>query len=446
MGHSISGILKKHLADQLGDFFEPDAFFVLGVSGGPDSMALMHLLFELKVRALIVHVNYGKRGEQSDLDQELVEQLAFEWGFECCTVQLDPKGAGSENFQNWAREQRYRFFRDLKDENGADAIITAHHQNDQVETILQKILRGSSPTAWQGMKVWDGELFRPLLPFSKQQILNHCEVGAVPYRIDESNKESGYARNFLRNKFGEQMDRLFPGWEKNILDLPKQGEVFEAAIEEIAGKVAPENKIILSKFKALPQILKTAVLKTVLDRAGLQGKYSKRQLQELAELERVQTGKSMEVGNLVLTRNRGYIAVHPAKQKKKRSHKITRQEGQTGKKSGSLYFQLSQNKEAEAILKMDADSLSWPLTLRHWQPGDSFVPFGMSGSQKISHHLTYRKIPAHLKQKALVLCGSDGTIYAIIYPVAAGNNERGAIAEQTRYKPDTQTFLTINTA
>ncbi|MBD3617525.1 MAG: tRNA lysidine(34) synthetase TilS [Gracilimonas sp.] len=444
MAKSISKKLRDHLSNCLSDYFEEGALFVIGVSGGPDSMALLYLFHLLDVDVLTVHVNYGKRGKQADKDQELVEQMAFAWGFECCSIRLDPKEAKDRNFQDWARQQRYQFFRDLRDDFKADAIVTAHHQDDQVETILQKIFRGSAPTAWQGMQIWDGKLFRPLLPFSKEEILDFCELESVPYRIDKSNERSDFARNFIRNEFSEKMDRFFPGWKKNILDLPNQGKSFEAGMAALADQVSQNNTIYLKKFAELPETVKPAVIKTILDQFGMKSEYSKGQLKELAEIETLQTGKNLKIGNLLLTRDRDKIHLHTDKENEKVQVIISKEQAEKGVKEGEISLKTAHNLDTDANLKLDQDKLSWPVTLRSWQAGDSFQPLGMEGNQKISDHLTNRKIPTTIREKGLVLCGSDGTIYAIIYPALSANEEWGAIAEMAKLTSTTQTLLTIN--
>lgn len=444
MAKSIVEKLKQHLSTCISDYFEEGAFFILGISGGPDSMAVLYLFHLLEIEGLVVHVNYGKRGKQSDKDQELVEQMAFHWGFECCSVRLNPDEAKSKNFQNWAREQRYRYFRDLKEEYKADAIVTAHHQDDQIETILQKLFRGSSPAAWQGMQDWDGELFRPLLPFTKQQVADFCEHEAVPYRIDKSNESSDFARNFIRNELAKEMDRLFPGWKKNILDLPRFGSAFEAGMQVLTEQVTSANTIHLKKFKQLPDAVKPAVLKTLLDQAGLEGEYSKGQLEDLVQIEGLQTGKSHKIGNLLITRDRDKLHLHPQKKGQAISVNLTKKEAEKGWQYQNIVFDLKTELGSNPVLRLDAGKLSWPLTLRNWKAGDAFTPLGMNGSQKISDHLTNRKIPTLSRQKALVLCGSDGTIYAIIYPVLSPNGEHGAVSEATKCEAATQTYLTIN--
>jgi len=444
MAKSVSTSVKKHLSELLSDLFEEDAFFIIGVSGGPDSMALLYLLHVLEMDALVVHINYGKRGKESDKDQELVEQMAFAWGFECCSIQLDPKQAKGENFQNWARNMRYQYFKDLKDAYQADAIAVAHHQDDQVETILQKVLRGSSPSAWQGMRAWDGKLFRPLLTFSKQNILDLCEEEAIPYRIDKSNKSSEFARNFLRHEFSEALDDLFPGWEKNILDLPRLGKTFEESMVFITDQVTSSNTLLLKKFSDLPENIKPAVLKTILDQSGMKGDYSKGQLKELSQVETMQTGKSMKIGTLVFTRDRDRVHFKTEKNLVEVSKTIDRVQAEKGNKVNGLNIEIKTEPMPLPSLRLDGSKLNWPLQIRTWNSGDEFNPLGMSGNQKVSDHLTNRKIPTVSREKTLVLCGSDGTIYAIIYPVLSTNGERGAISEIVKCESTTQTFLTIN--
>lgn len=443
MAKSIVKKIQKQVAGHLENYFEDESFFIVGVSGGPDSMALLYLFHLLGADALAVHINYGKRGSHSNKDQELVEQMAFQWGFECCSVRLNPEDAKGENFQNWAREQRYQVFRDLKKHYRAEAIVTAHHQDDQIETILQKIFRGSSPTAWQGMKTWDGQLFRPLLTFTKKDILDFCEEKAVPYRIDKSNLENNFARNFLRSEFTEKMDELFPGWKKNLLALPEQGKLFETSIHIVTDQVIDENIINPGKFSDLPDILKPAVLKTMLDQARQEGKYSRSQLEQLTDIEFMETGRSIQAGDLQFTRARDGIHLLPANDTQPFSKLISKDQAEAGWKSEDIHVKITPGKNNDHSLALNTELLDWPLTLRTWRSGDKFTPLGMSGTQKISDHLTNRKIPTFSREKALVLCGSDGTIYAIFYPGQAPNGEWGAISDRAKFKPDTQSFLTI---
>ncbi|MFP8489481.1 tRNA lysidine(34) synthetase TilS [Gracilimonas sp. Q87] len=437
--------IREHLNDVLSKHFSDDDLFIMGVSGGPDSMALLYLMYLLQRKVFVVHVNYGKRDESSDKDQELVEQMAFSWGFEICSISLDPSGAENQNFQNWARGQRYQFFRDFKENYNGAAIITAHHKDDQVETIFQKIMRGSAPTSWQGMDIWDGEILRPLLPFDKGQILNFCESEAVPYRVDASNEESDYARNFIRNELSVKMDSLFPGWQQNLLDLNTFGATYSSAIEEVLNSISDNRTIRLNELTELDSKLKTAVLKRFLDDHGLEGLYSKKQLYALSNIASVQTGKSIQIGEYKLTRDRNLLRLHIKNERDSiESQFITQDEADSGFEASYFTLRLSDQKPSAPNLRMDASKLKWPLIMRTWKHGDTIKPLGLQGTQKVSDHLTNRKIPTISREKALVLCGSGGTIYAIIYPDNTDIGERGAISDTVKCDNNTESYLTIN--
>lgn len=135
-------LIEQVISNKVDRHFPGTPNFVIGVSGGADSMALLYAFKQLEISCFVVHINYGLRGVESDKDQELVEQMSFQWGFECCSVRLNTEEMQSGNFQNWARNERYMIFEDLAEEIKADAIAVAHHQDDQIETIVQKLFRG----------------------------------------------------------------------------------------------------------------------------------------------------------------------------------------------------------------------------------------------------------------------------------------------------------------
>ena len=158
----------------------PSLSLICGVSGGIDSMVLLYILHRLQVNCTVTHCNYQLRGDESEKDMKLVEEMSAMWGFDCITARFDPAVSKESNTQIWARNLRYTMFRDLQKEVSADFIVTAHHQEDQVETILQKILRGAGPAAWSGMSIRDGDLIRPLLNVSKKEIRDFAQTQHVP--------------------------------------------------------------------------------------------------------------------------------------------------------------------------------------------------------------------------------------------------------------------------
>lgn len=444
MSKSASISIEQSLSYSLKNLFKPSPTFIIGISGGPDSMALLYALYKAEVNVIGVHINYGLRGEESDLDQELCEGMCFEWGFECCSIALDSTEASGENFQNWARDQRYRIFRDFKREYSADGIITAHHQNDQIETILQRLFRGSGPEAWQGLKVWDEELFRPLLKHTKHEILEYCDKNSVPYRIDKSNLESKYARNFLRNELAEELDSFFPGWMDNILEISERGLVTEHAIRELLKLAGSDDGLSITVLNGYPKLLRISIIKKYLESKLKPISLSKGRLKQIESLTHLDTGKEIRISDqLILLKDRDYLVL---KEKQSINKSISFYKEALADGLSYLHFklELKENNDSTADLFLDSGKLMWPLTIRTWEKGDKIIPFGMSGSQKISDHLTNRKIPSSIREKALILSGSDSTIYAIIFPSKSSSGQWGTISNLVKCTSDTKEYLTLN--
>lgn len=443
MSRSASKLIeqfRQHTADAGLSAAEP---VIAGVSGGADSMALLHLLYRFGFKAHIVHVNYGKRGAESDKDQALVEQKAAEWGFECHVFSPE-SDQPAQNFQNYARQERYSIFRRLKDQYNAAAVLTAHHRDDQVETILQKLFRGSGITAWQGMPVWDGELLRPLLHGAKEEIVEYCRKYEIPFRTDASNLESEYARNFIRNKFGPDLNRFFPGWEANILELPARAGTAAAALQELLNitLTGTGKELNLEQLSEWPEALQTAVLKQFADYLGLS--LSKGQLHELLKLCGLETGKKLALGGgHEFVKDRSTLVYKSAAEVLFTTKIIHKEDLRRPAEIGGRLFSLSKSMPSGPHLRMDAQKLTWPLKLRTWQPGDRIGLLGLDGSQKISDYLTNLKVSAAKKSSALALSAVDGTIYAILLPESAQAKKTGAIAGAVRCTGRTTEYLII---
>lgn len=437
MSKSEFNLIEKIVSEKIADHFSGQSKFVAGISGGVDSMALLYALKQLNADVFVVHINYGTRGEHSVKDQELVEGMAFEWGFECCSMQLDSKDSEGENFQNWARKERYRIFDEIAREVNADAIVVAHHRNDQVETIIQKIFRGSSPEAWMGMSEWDGRLFRPLLEVRKEELIEYSQKNAIPYRTDESNLESKYARNFIRNEFSEYLDKLFPGWEKNILKLRDFGNLNEQAIEALLSSISEDIELRIHALNKLPETVRKAVLKKFLKGNGINA--SGGQLSEILELTKAQTGSKIEFSEgLSLAKNRDLLVIQKEFEE---FEAVSFTKGSFGHHQIIDNLELEISTEIKSEFYFDAELIEWPLIIRRWKAGDRMQPLGMKGTQKISDHLTNRKISTTDRDKSLVLSGTDNTIYALIF--GGSNDSLGTISEICKATESTKQYLSV---
>lgn len=411
-------------------------YFVIGVSGGIDSMCLLYVFKRLGISALVSHINYQKRGADSDKDQELAEQMAFEWGFDCHSVRVEPSDARGENFQQWARDFRYDFFQQLAKDEHAEGVAVAHHEDDQVETILQKIFRGAGLASWTAMDIWDGTLFRPLLNISRSQIEAYVEAHAIPYRTDASNLESDFARNLLRNEWLRKLSDFFPGWKQNVLRINRQAGNYEAAIDWIANNISDVEGIQKTAFHSLKPGVQKAVVLYLMKREDPSVQISQSSLQQLDELGKLQAGKKLQLSNrfsLLIDRNHYVISAdEPEDFEPVRLNRKQLESEPFTHKNLQLSIEIFEDPDFDDALYMDPQKIKWPITIRRWEAGDRFQPFGMKGHQAVSDHLTNRKISAAHKKQALVIESFDKSICAVIFPPIKNQIQVGTISDPVK--------------
>ncbi len=429
-------------------FKDSDPHFICGVSGGVDSMALLYLLYKNNINTTVVHCNYQVRGEESDLDQELVEEMCMMWGLDCITLKLNPEEAEGKNFQGWARDRRYQIFRDIKRETGADYIVTAHHRDDQLETIFQKILRGSGFSSWKGMQILEGDIFRPLLSVQKDEIIEFVSENHVPYREDKSNKSSKYARNFLRNEWMPRLNELFPGWQTNLLAISDRAEEFELLTDELLKKIMVDDKtldreqfIIINK-KVWPALILQFINNTLPNISITTGF-----LDQLDKLENLQTGAGIVISDdYSLFRDRDHLIIKNRNSEDTTEVSFEKKELFHQKKQlGAVEISVEKWNQmiSEKSLQMDAELIHWPIKVRNWEMRDTIQPFGMKGSQKVAKLLANKKISSVEKKRSKVIQSFDGKICAVIFPHVTKSGQFGVISDEVKCTLNTETIVMI---
>jgi len=420
---------------------------VAGISGGPDSMSLLYLLHRHNIETVVVHCNYQLREKSSDLDQNLVEEVCLLWELECVSVRLNPDESKGENFQDWARNERYHIFQAIKKEYDADYIMTAHHEDDQLETIFQKILRGSGVASWRGMSLLEGSLMRPLLKVSRSDIMMFVQDLNIPYRIDGSNEESTYARNFIRNQWFPELNRLFPGWKSNTLQLTDRADEYRMMTDILLAEVVDSlGQLNRDRFLELNEKLKPVILHRFIQKSGHQLEVSRGFLSNLAGLNELQTGKRLQISeSIYLMRERESFVLHHERIETDSAVVI---EEEDLDQTVSLYgFEWSIDNEFSAVdtsqIQLDYRKLLFPLTVRSWKAGDQLQPLGMKGTQNVADVLTNNKISATKKKNAKVVESFDGTVYAVIFPDRNKSGQLGVISEKVRCDNETKKTLTI---
>ncbi|MBQ4252669.1 MAG: tRNA lysidine(34) synthetase TilS [Erysipelotrichaceae bacterium] len=352
--------------------------YVMGVSGGCDSMALLSLCLERGLKLTVCFVNYKLR-KSADDEERLVREYCGERGIEVRTlypVQKDP-----DNFQKWAREVRYAFYKEVYDEKQATALLLGHHQDDHLENYLMAQERGSHgwyygiqpETSHHGMRI-----LRPLLDMRKQETRDYCLANGVPFHDDESNFSDKYQRNRIRHALIEKADdRQIEAWLREI------EEFNEGQRKKLAGfeKKYPGEKITRAQFEG--ETAKEDLIRWMISRKKPDLTLSGEFVRELVRIALNSRRAVTDIGDdLQLVVEYGNIYVFEKKEK----YEYVLEER---KYFDTEYFAIrDKGKRIESVNVTDED---FPLTIRCWQEGDAIEL--RYGRKKVSRFLIDRKIP-----------------------------------------------------
>ena len=215
----------------------PSKKFLLAVSGGADSAVLSHLFRVSGFEFQIAHVNYHFRGEDSNLDQKVVEDFCKKNIIKFHLKDVSEKEKSQmKSLQNWAREVRYDFFFKLLEKENLDFIVTAHHLNDELETFIINLSRGSGIKGLSGIPKNENRILRPFLTFSKSEIYAFAEENNIDFREDKSNQKDDYLRNKIRNKIVPKITEIFPNFleqfGESIVYLATVNQFFQEEIQK----------------------------------------------------------------------------------------------------------------------------------------------------------------------------------------------------------------------
>lgn len=240
-----------------------DATVVLGVSGGLDSMALCYALLQQRpdIKIIPAHIDHGLRASSVE-DAEFVCGMMARWDLPCETYKPRPSKNG--NIEAWGREKRYEFFAKLLKKHKADLILTAHHQDDDVETLFMHLLRGTRVKGLSGMQIQRGKLVRPLLFTTRSEINDYVVKNGIPYREDPSNEDENFTRNFLRNKVVPVLTHVYPDFPERWQGQKEYWLELQAFLENQAQAFLDINLtnegLARGPYRELPYPIRSTVL------------------------------------------------------------------------------------------------------------------------------------------------------------------------------------------
>jgi tRNA(Ile)-lysidine synthase len=393
---------------------------LLACSGGVDSMVLLHALVELNYKVIVAHVNYQLRENDSELDQQLVEKIAKQYQLDCfCKVVDMPVELqkGNNNLQDVARTIRYQFFEELIKAHQIDFLFTAHHANDQIETVLLNISRGCALNGLGGIKFKNNNIIRPLLKFSKQQILGYANQNKIEWRQDKSNFKSLYKRNQLRNELIPLWHDLQPNFSTIMLENIERWQAAEEVLNEVIDKsLKKEIKIDgVDQFLSIKFLQKQKNAWLWLRQFLPQQEFSAGQITEAEKLLLAHNGSVINAKTVQLVKLEKHLVLTPIIHQQKQTIVVNENDTKISFESHKLDIKKSSeiNAESASEVFLNADKIVWPLLLRPWKEGDYFYPLGLNKKKKIARFLIDNKVPNFKKNQVWVL-ESQGKIIWVV--------------------------------
>jgi tRNA(Ile)-lysidine synthase len=412
--------------------------YLLAVSGGIDSMVMADLFLQQQLEFSVAHCNFQLREEDSNLDEQLVIDWCIKNNIDYFIKRVDTKEYCAQHkcsIQVGAREIRYAFFDEICADKNIDFIVTAHHQDDTIETTLFQFFRGTGIQGLTGIPARNQKIIRPLLSYSKQQIVDYAAKFQVAFREDKSNLKQDYSRNKMRLHIIPQLEELYPAFKNNIANnIHRMNEVNEIYLQQIKNY---KKKLIEQRGKDfyIPILkLKTITpLATILFELIKEFHFSYDQTLQVLQLLERQTGSLVASQSHQIIKNRNFLIV--TEKNTQLSELILMDEGNTKIETQDFVMKLKSIRadkfEINKGLKycaIDAKLIEFPLLLRKWRTGDYLYPFGMTKKKKLSKVLIDAKIPLHEKETIWVVESNK----KIVWVVGVKSDNRFRVSEKTQ--------------
>ena len=401
---------------------EPTDKILVAISGGADSLALAHLFYAVNQPIALAHCNFNLRGEASDQDEEFVKEFAENHQIPIYNISFETEKIAKErgvSIEMAARDLRYDWFKTICNEHNYDFTATGHHENDSVETFFLNLNRGSGIKGLIGIKEANKNVVRPLIGFSRDEIELYLKLNDLEFRTDASNFENHYLRNKFRNLVIPELNKINPQFSTKILEsmshLKQVYESFKIRVEEVKDQIlisdGERTMISQTLVEKLPD--KEIIMYEILLEYG----FNKSQTTNILSFNTGQCGQQFfspshrlikDRHNYILLTKRGteeavfYYNYHEELEDAPIRLKFS--------EIDVSMFEINRNPN---IAQFDAEMIDFPLTLRHWQHGDSFKPLGMNGFKKVSDFFIDLKFSQDQKESCWLLISADEIIWVI---------------------------------
>ncbi len=425
----IDNIQKENL-------FQKDDNLLLAVSGGVDSVVLCELCNQAGFHFEIAHFNFQLRGEESERDEKFVQSIGEKYAVKVFIKKFATEEYAEKNkisIQVAARELRYEWFHELLNEvsgivppSGVRRLLTAHHANDNVETLLMNFFKGTGIKGLQGILPKQNKIIRPLLFAKKEEILNFANENNLSFVEDSSNITDKYTRNYFRNQLIPSIQKVYHEVEQNLINNIER-------FKEI--KILYQQSIDLHQKRLLEQkgneihipvlkLLKTQPLKTIVYEIIKEYGFTAHQTDEALHLLKSESGKYISSSTHKIIKNRNWLIIAPINTVEANHILINEDDKEIDFELGKLRiknYELKMEKPISSNLTvmLDADNITFPLLLRKWKQGDYFYPLGMqkpSGAlakKKLNKFFNDQKLSLTEKEKAWVIESNKKIIWVV---------------------------------
>ncbi|MCH3982734.1 MAG: tRNA lysidine(34) synthetase TilS [Prevotella sp.] len=428
--HTIADFIHRH------SLLRKDGMYLVALSGGADSVAMMLALQQLGYRIEAAHCNFRLRGEESDRDESFCKKLCHDRGIPFHLVHFDTRAYAAlhqVSIEMAARDLRYPYFEHLRKDILADGICVAHHRDDSVETVLMNLIRGTGIHGLTGIAPQNGYVLRPLLCVSRNEILAFLSSIHQDFVTDSTNLVDDVTRNKIRLDVLPLLETINPSVKENIAKtadrIGESVKMVDHVLDDAKARLLQETvkgrrkvysvDIGLLQQEISPEYTLFYLLKDF--------SFSSAQIEQIASHLDAPTGTMWHSANYDLLLDRGkilWMAQEPVSSLKMRIPEEGTYRYQEGKPQdgNSLRFQFKKVAiddkfslvKDQAWATLDADKVTFPLTIRHLQEGDRFIPFGMRGSRLVSDFLTDRKYSLFEKQAQLVITDAHDYILWLV--------------------------------
>ena len=393
--------------------------FLVAISGGVDSVVLSYLCHLNNLNYGLAHCNFQLRGNESDIDERFVKDLAEQFSIDIFSKQFDTKQFAKthkRSIQMAAREQRYQWFEALTKNTKYKYILTAHHADDNLETFLINFTRGTGLFGLTGIPEKQKQIRRPLLPFSSEDILYFAKGNNIQWREDSSNKSVKYLRNKLRHEvipiLKDINPKLIVSFKKTNAFLNDTSFLIEREINRFS------KKALISKENGVTKYKVSTFLKSKNPSAYLYEifkNYGFTQWEDIFQLLKAESGKQVFSKSHRLVKHRSTLLLSKIKNEQSVNLAVTRDTKKLQIPEGEITFKqvINVKSNTKNCIYIDFNKIEFPLKIRPWSTKDIICPVGMTGKKKVSKLLKDEKLSIIEKENTLVLTSENNIVWVI---------------------------------